>query len=74
MRWDAQSTTADAGGALPGLARVDGLIRSVTTPDFAGVTFHEVVCKSALNRVPGRSAMPFNWTINAYRGCTHACV
>jgi DNA repair photolyase len=74
MRWDAQSTTADAGGALPGLARVDGLIRSVTTPEFAGVTFHEVVCKSALNRVPGQSAMPFNWTINAYRGCTHACV
>ena len=44
------------------------------TPDFAGVTFHEVLAKSALNHVPGQSAMPFGWTINPYRGCTHACV
>jgi DNA repair photolyase len=48
-------------------------VRSVTTPEFAGVTFHEVMCKSALNHVPGASAMPFDWTVNPYRGCTHAC-
>jgi DNA repair photolyase len=30
----------------------------------------EVVCRSALNRVRG---MPFNWTLNPYRGCTHGC-
>ncbi len=52
---------------------MDGLVRSVTTPDFAGITFHEVLAKSALNHVPGASAMPFNWTINPYRGCSHAC-
>lgn len=51
-----------------------GLVRSVQTPEFAGVTFHEVVAKSALNRVPSQSSMPFAWTVNPYRGCSHACV
>ena len=46
----------------------------MTTPDFAGMTFHEVLSKSALNHVPGASRMPFAWTINPYRGCSHACV
>src|SRR5262245_53125490 len=32
--------------------------------------YQEVVCRSALNRVRG---MPFNWTLNVYRGCTHGC-
>ncbi|MGO2716121.1 MAG: Rv2578c family radical SAM protein [Brevibacterium aurantiacum] len=51
-----------------------GLVRSVRTPEFAGVTFHEVLAKSALNKVPAASSMPFTWTINPYRGCSHACV
>ena len=59
-------------GALPGLG-LAGLVRSVRTPDFAGVTFHEVACKSALNKVPDASSMPFRWTINPSRGCLHAC-
>src|SRR3954471_3134158 len=33
-------------------------------------TYQEVTCRSALNRVKG---MPFEWTLNPYRGCTHAC-
>jgi DNA repair photolyase len=32
--------------------------------------YQEVVCRSALNRTQG---MPFRWTLNPYRGCTHAC-
>ena len=32
--------------------------------------YQEVRCRSALNRVQG---MPFSWTLNPYRGCTHAC-
>ena len=32
--------------------------------------YQEVTCRSALNRVTG---MPFDWTLNPYRGCTHAC-
>ena len=56
----------------PGLT-LAGLARSVRTPEFAGVTFHEVTCKSALNKVPEASRMPFRWTVNPTRGCLHAC-
>lgn len=73
MRWQGQQLGVVDAAALPGLDRLDGLVRSVTTPEFAGVTFHEVLSKSALNRVPGSSAMPFDWTVNPYRGCSHAC-
>lgn len=59
-------------GALPGFG-LAGLVRSVQAPEFEGVTFHEVLCKSALNKVPEESALPFRWTINPMRGCTHAC-
>ena len=33
-------------------------------------TYQEVTCRSALNHVSG---MPFQWTLNPYRGCTHGC-
>jgi len=74
MRWQGQQVGTIDRNALPGLEALGGLVRSVTTPEFAGVTFHEVLAKSALNHVPGASAMPFDWTVNPYRGCTHACV
>lgn len=45
-------------GALPGLQRI-GFVRSVRTPQFDGITFHEVLCKSALNEVPNASMLPF---------------
>src|SRR5687767_7364349 len=32
--------------------------------------YQEITCRSALNPVQG---MPFNWTLNPYRGCTHGC-
>ena len=71
MRWDGQSVRADD-GALPGLERI-GFVRSVRTPQFDGITFHEFLCKSALNRVPHAAALPFQYTVNGYRGCSHAC-
>ena len=69
VRWSGQQVLTDGVGdaaALPGLR---GLLRSVRTPEFAGTVFHEVEAKSALNRVPGSSPMPFSWTVNPYRGC-----
>lgn len=42
----------------------DGVLRTGRT------TCQEVTCRSALNRVEG---MPFRWTLNPYRGCTHGC-
>ena len=77
MRWSGQKIGNDDANALPGLEQtsaIAGLLRVVETPEFAGVRFHEVLAKSALSRVPESSAMPFRWTINPYRGCTHACV
>ncbi|WP_393916416.1 Rv2578c family radical SAM protein [Halostreptopolyspora alba] len=34
----------------------------------------EIRARSVLNRVPGASDVPFEWTVNPYRGCSHACV
>ncbi|MFI9120062.1 Rv2578c family radical SAM protein [Streptomyces bikiniensis] len=77
MRWDNlgenpanPSTPADL--SLFGADAV--ATRSFDAPEFRGVTFHEVRARSILNRVPGASRMPFEWTVNPYRGCTHACV
>ncbi|MFI1912520.1 Rv2578c family radical SAM protein [Nocardia sp. NPDC020380] len=71
MRWQSQTLDADD-GALPGLERA-GFVRSVQTPEFEGITFHEVLCKSALNKVPDGGGLPFGWTVNPMRGCSHAC-
>ncbi|MFC5146994.1 Rv2578c family radical SAM protein [Streptomyces aureoversilis] len=72
MRWSSLGGGADDGpGALFG---TDVVTRTLDTPEFRGVTFHEVRAKTIVNRVPGASRMPFEWTVNPYRGCTHACV
>ena len=74
MRWNTQELTAEQQNTLPGLAKLNNFVRSVRTPEFAGITFHEILAKSALNKVPGGGgALPFGWTINPYRGCSHAC-
>lgn len=46
--------------------------KTFDTPEFRGITFIESEAKSIINRVPG-NFLPFDWTINPYRGCTHAC-
>jgi hypothetical protein len=48
-------------------------VRTFDSPEFRDLTFYEVEAKSILNRVPAASRMPFEWTINVYRGCSHAC-
>jgi DNA repair photolyase len=74
MRWEGQGVDADDADALPGLGQVRGVLRTVSPKEMPGVRFHEVAARSALNEVPGSSAMPFRWTINPYRGCSHGCV
>ncbi len=39
----------------------------------AAVTYLEDHCKSALNAAPDGTRLPYRWTINPYRGCTHGC-
>ena len=65
-----------AGGraAAPALFERGAITRSFDTPGFRGMTFFEVHARSVINRVPDSSRMPFRWTINPYRGCSHACV
>ncbi|MEH0843264.1 intein-containing Rv2578c family radical SAM protein [Micromonospora sp. CPCC 205711] len=82
MRWENLSAPPDEGhpdGSAPAtpplpLALPGAIARTFDTPSFAGMTFYEVRAKSIINRVPGESRVPFEWTINPYRGCTHACV
>ena len=47
-------------------------VRTFDSPEFRDITFYEVEAKSILNRVPAPN-LPFEWTINVYRGCSHAC-
>ncbi|MFF8810815.1 Rv2578c family radical SAM protein [Streptomyces pactum] len=73
MRWD--NLAPDGGAAASALFGAGAVTtRTFDTPEFRGITFHEVRARSILNRVPGASRMPFEWTVNPYRGCTHACV
>jgi DNA repair photolyase len=46
--------------------------RRFDTPEFRGIEFIEAECKTIINHVPG-DYLPFSWTINPYRGCSHAC-
>jgi DNA repair photolyase len=41
--------------------------------EFRGLEFLEVRAQRVINPVPPQSRMPFRYTINAYRGCSHAC-
>jgi DNA repair photolyase len=43
------------------------------TGEFRGLEFLHVNAKRIINEVPSASRMPFRFTINAYRGCSHAC-
>jgi DNA repair photolyase len=70
MRWDSLKPDDDAST----LFASHPLVRTFDTPGFRGMTFYEVHAKSIINRVPATSRMAFEWTINPYRGCGHACV
>lgn len=72
MRWDNLTTDAEASRQLPGY-RDEAVVRTFNAPEALDVRFYEVRARSALNRVSKQSQMPFRWTINPYRGCTHAC-
>jgi len=73
VRWDNLSIDAEEHARLPGY-REPAVVRHFDAPEALDTRFYEVRAKSALNRVPERSRMPFRWTINPYRGCAHACV
>src|SRR4051794_26312340 len=74
VRWEnLEVGKEEAGARLPGF-REPAVVRTFDAPEALGIRFYEVQARSALNHVPKRSRMPFRWTINPFRGCTHACV
>ena len=73
MRWDNLTLSDEsAQEALFGVG--DVMTRTFDTPEFRGMTFYEIRARSIINKVPGASRIPFSWTLNPYRGCSHACV
>jgi DNA repair photolyase len=73
MRWDNLTSEAEQRARLPGY-KEEAVVRHFDAPEAIDTRFYEVKAKSILNNVPAASQMPFRWTINPYRGCTHACV
>ena len=70
LRW----RLAGDDGGQGSLFDADSLLdRHVGTGEFAGIEFLHVNAKRVINHVPDASQMPFRYTINAYRGCSHAC-
>jgi DNA repair photolyase len=72
LRWRlAEEDDAEGQGALfDGDELVD---RHVGTGEFRGMEFLHVNARTVINEVPAASRMPFRFTINVYRGCSHAC-
>jgi len=67
----------DLGRHTPTTRQVADLVKAGGTEALTEATrradaarYQEVRCRSALNKVEG---MPFRWTLNPYRGCTHGC-
>jgi DNA repair photolyase len=86
MRWDNLRLTPEAANddvvsdtvasnreSKPALFELAAVTRTFDTPGFRGMTFHEVHAKTIISKVPPASRVPFGWTINPYRGCSHAC-
>ncbi len=73
MRWQNLTICEEEQARLPGY-RDEAVVRRFDAPQALDMRFYEVRARSALNRVPAASRMPFRWTVNPYRGCSHACV
>jgi DNA repair photolyase len=65
---------ADDDGGQPALFAEEELVhRHIGTGAYRGLEFLHVNAKSIITTVPEQSRVPFRHTINAYRGCSHAC-
>jgi DNA repair photolyase len=71
LRWPLAGAERDGQIGLFGVE--DALTTERGTGRMSDLEFLHVTAKTIINAVPGSSQMPFQWTINAYRGCSHAC-
>jgi DNA repair photolyase len=72
VRWSNLTLGEEPQHRLPGY-RDPAAVRTFEAPEALDTRFYEVQARSVLNRVPPASSMPFRWTVNPYRGCSHAC-
>ena len=68
MRW---RLDGDDGGQAPLLA--EEVERHIGTGEYRGMEFLHVRARRIINQIPAAARLPFRYTINAYRGCSHAC-
>jgi hypothetical protein len=47
--------------------------RHIGKGELRGLKFLHVNTRRLINEVPAASHLPFRFTINPYRGCSHAC-
>ena len=70
LRW----RLAEDDGGQPALFGEEELVdRHIGRGEYAGLEFLHVNAQRVITTVPAASRMPFRHTINAYRGCSHAC-
>jgi len=67
LRWDL------AGVDSPQLSMFPEAQREVGIGEYRGLEFYEVKAKSIINKVPGPPRFGFQYSVNPYRGCSHAC-
>ncbi len=72
VRWSNLTLEAEEQRRLPGY-RDEAVVRRFDAPEALDTRFYEVRARSILNHVPKASRVPFRWTINPYRGCSHGC-
>ncbi|HET6810249.1 MAG TPA: radical SAM protein [Acidimicrobiales bacterium] len=70
LRWRLAGDDAGQGTLFDADELLD---RHFGTGEFKGLEFLHVNARRIINEVPASSRMPFRYTINAYRGCSHAC-
>jgi DNA repair photolyase len=70
MRW---KLAEDTGGQGAFFTDDELLDRHVGTGEFRGLEFLHVNARTVINEVPNAARLPFRYTINVYRGCSHAC-
>jgi DNA repair photolyase/drug/metabolite transporter (DMT)-like permease len=69
LRWRLAGAGENAGRLFPDPAPE----RHLGTGEYRGLELIHVEAARILNHLPESSRLPFRWTINAYRGCSHAC-
>jgi DNA repair photolyase len=72
LRWSLADEERNGQTALFDVDGLTGPQRS--SGRLSGIEFLHVTAKRIINEVPRPSRVPFRWTINVYRGCSHACV